>query len=92
MRPGKCVVIYENDTGYMDCIAICDTAAEAYGEAYLALSDGLDAGEYYMTVPENREGDNGYIIECREKKTEKIYAWATVLFYMESGTHEINNL
>ena len=81
--PKKYVVIFEIDTGYMDCIAICDSANEAYGEAYLALSDGLEPGEYRITLPEAREGENGFIIECREKESDKLLQWCTVLFYRE---------
>ena len=84
--PKKYIVILENDTGYMDCIADCNTAEEAYGNAYLQLSDGLDEDtNYYITLPETREGDNGYIIECRNKDDNKINAWCTVLFYREDG-------
>ena len=83
--PKKYVVIYEIDTEYMDCIAICDNAEEAYGHAYLQLGDGLDEGAYYITLPESREGDNGYIIECRDKADDKLIAWCTVLFYREEG-------
>ena len=86
--PRKYVVTYENDTGYMDCIAICDKSAEAYGEAYLALSDGLDEDSYYITLPEKREGENGYVIECRDKKDNKVLNWCTVLFYREEGKQE----
>lgn len=81
--PKKYVVIYEADTGYMDCIAICDKSAEAYGEAYLALCDGLDEDNYYITLADKREGENGYIIECRDKKDNKLLHWCTVLFYRE---------
>lgn len=78
--PEKYVVIYETDMGYMDCIAICDTAEEAYGEAYLALCDDLDEQAHYITLAENREGDNGMIMEVRAKADDKIWAWCTILF------------
>lgn len=80
-KPEKYVVILELDTGYMDCIAICDKANEAYGEAYLALSDGLDVNSYYITLPERREGENGYVMEVVDKETQRITQWVTVLFY-----------
>lgn len=80
-KPKKYVVIYETDTGYMDCIAICDDAAKAYGEAYLQLCDGIDEGSFCITAPEYREGENGMIIELRNKATDKLDAWCTVLFY-----------
>ncbi len=73
------VVILELDTGYMDCVAVCNTAEEAYGEAYLALADGLEPDDYYITLPEHREGDNGFVIETVEKKTGKVYQTVTVL-------------
>lgn len=79
--PNKYVVIYENDTGYMDCVAICDKASEAYGEAYLSLIDGLDENHYYVSIADKREGENGYIIEMVDKDTGKVWAWATILFY-----------
>ena len=78
----KYVVILESDTGYMDCIAICDNADEAYGAAYLALSDGVeDDDKYYLTLPDYREGNNGFVMEIREKEDDKVLYWATVLFY-----------
>ena len=73
------VVILELDTGYMDCLAVCDNAEQAYGEAYLALVDGLDPKDYYISLPEPREGDNGFMIETVEKKTGEIYQTVTVL-------------
>ena len=79
--PDKYVVIYESDTGYMDCVAICDKASEAYGEAYLSLIDGLDENHYYVSLADKREGENGYIIKVVDKDTGKVWAWATILFY-----------
>ena len=73
------VVILELDTGYMDCIAVCGNAEQAYGEAYFALVDGLEPDDYYITLPESREGDNGFVIETVEKKTGKVYQTVTVL-------------
>lgn len=73
------VVILELDTGYMDCLAVCDNAEQAYGEAYLALVDGLEPDDYYISLPEPREGDNGFVIETVEKKTGKTYQTVTVL-------------
>ena len=86
--PKKYVVIYESDTGYMDCVAICDKSSEAYGEAYLALCDGLEEDSYYITFPEQREGENGYIMECRDKNDNKVLHWCTVLFYRYEGDEE----
>ena len=75
------VVILELDTGYMDCVAVCNTAEEAYGEAYLALADNLEPDDYYITLPERREGDNGFVIETVEKKTGKVFQTVTVLIH-----------
>lgn len=86
--PKKYVVIYESDTGYMDCVAICDKSSEAYGEAYLALCDGLEEDSYYITLPEQREGENGYIMECRDKADNKLLHWCTVLFYRDEKSGE----
>lgn len=82
MKPTKYVVILETDSGYMDCIGIYDTAEEAYGKAYLELSDGIEDGAY-ITLPEYREGENGMVIECRNKSENKVVHWCTVLFYRE---------
>ena len=79
----KYVVILEMDNGYIDCIAVCDKASEAYGEAYLALCDDLDDEQYCITPPAYREGENGFIMELKEKKTGKVEQWATVLFYKQ---------
>ncbi len=85
--PKKYVVIFESDTGYMDCIAICDSADEAYGKAYLQLSDGMDDDRQYLTSPGYREGENGMIIHLMDKETDKPDSWCTVLFcdYEEGG-------
>lgn len=90
-RPKKYVVIYEIDTGYMDCVGICDTADEAYGKAYLALCDGLEDDAYYITLPDTCEGDNGYILECRRKEDDKVEHWATVLFWYGDEDEEDAN-
>lgn len=80
-KPSKYVVILELDSGYMECVAICDKPNEAYGEAYLALIDEMDEDSYYVTLAEPREGDNGYILELVDKATHKVKQWVTVLFY-----------
>ena len=79
----KYVVVLEIDTGYIDCIHICDNVKEAYGAAYLELSADLDSEKYYITLPERREGDNGFIMEARCKDDDSVYHWATVLFYRD---------
>lgn len=87
MMSNKYVVIFENDTTYMDCLAICDKAAEAYGEAYLALCDDAE-DDKYITIPERREGDNGFIIQLRNKKDDKVLEWVTVLFYESNNENK----
>ena len=85
----KYVVVFEiPDTGYMDCIAVCDTAAEAYGHAYLELIDGLEEDAYYISLADKREGENGYVIECVNKETGVVLSIATVLFYKSEGSEE----
>ena len=88
----KYVVIFEiPDTGYMDCIAVCDTAAEAYGQAYLELIDGLDGDAYYISLADNREGYNGYVMECVAKETGKVLQCATILFYRPEETEGVQS-
>ena len=82
MSTKKCVVIYENDTGYTDCVAICDKPAEAYGEAYLYLCDDND-DPYYITAPEIAEGGEDYVIHRKRQEDGTIIDWCKVLFYQE---------
>lgn len=82
MSAKKCVVIYEDDTGYADCVAICDKPAEAYGEAYLYLCDDID-DPYYIMAPEKGEGGEGYVIYRKRQEDGKIIDWCKVLFYQE---------
>lgn len=77
----KFVVIFEIDTGYMECIALCDNAEEAYGHAYLRLQYDMNSDDYYLTMADRREGENGFIMECINKKTQKAEQWCTVLFF-----------
>lgn len=79
----KYCVIAELDNGYMDCVAICESEAEAYGKAYLCLVDGLDEDKYRISLPNAREGDNGVIIECADTETGKAVQWVTILRYKE---------
>lgn len=85
MQPNKYVVVAEvPSTGYINCVAICDAPARAYGEAYLALCDGIgdDADdEYYITPPVYREGEGGMLIELKQKDTGETLQCVTVLFY-----------
>lgn len=82
-KPIKYIVIYELDTGYMDCVGIFDNTNEAYGKAYLALCEYLQEDNFYVTEPGYREGENGMIIHAYERETNKLLAWVTVLFYCE---------
>ena len=75
------VVILELDNGYMDCVHVCYRKNEAYGAAYLALTDGIDADSYYVSLAENKEGDNGVIIELKDKNDDKVIQWVTILTY-----------
>jgi hypothetical protein len=75
------VVILELDNGYMDCIHVCYRKSEAYGAAYLVLTDGMDSDGYYVSLAENREGDNGVIIELKDKDDDKVIQWVTILTY-----------
>ena len=81
--------------GYMDCVAICDTAVEAYGHAYSYLCGGVADGFRYeairdkrITTADYREGENGMVM-CREDiKTGEIEEIMTVLFYEEETQDE----
>lgn len=85
----KYVVIQESpDTGFIQCVAVCDNAAQAYGEAMFALVDGIEPDEFYLTVPERREGDCGYFMELRRKGEETAFEIATVLFYEEEKKND----
>ena len=79
----KYIVVLENDYGYMDCVAICDNEIEAYGKAFLALTDGLDEKEYYVTPPYPREGENGYVIAAKSHTDNSVVFFVTVLEYRE---------
>ncbi len=84
MKHKQYVVILENDDGYIHCVKVCENFNEAYGAAYLALTDGIEEEDsYYITIPMKREGENGYVIELRRKVNNQT-AWSTtVLFYEE---------
>lgn len=84
-EPSKYVVICEIDSGYMDCVAICDNADEAYGKAYLELIDGLDEDNCYVTLPKEIEGENGYFMEVVDGTTKEVLNRVTILFYEDGG-------
>lgn len=97
MKTRKYVVIQElPEGGYMDCVAICDTAVEAYGHAYSCLcglcggllADGFryeDIRDKRITMADYREGENGMVM-CREDlKTGEIEEIMTVLFYEDES-------
>lgn len=80
MKTIKYVVIIEiPDSGYIDCIAICDTIEEAFGRAYLELCDEREQEKYYVTILEQAEGENGFHMECRCKDDDSVYHSASVL-------------
>lgn len=81
MKSEKCVVIVElPDTGYIECIAICDGLAEAFGKAYSNLTDGISDEGYHISIPQDCEGRNGYIMELTGTDG-KIDQRAIILFY-----------
>lgn len=93
MKTRKYVVIQElPEGGYMDCVAICDTAVEAYGHAYSCLCGGVADGFRYealrdkrITMADYREGENGMVM-CREDlKTGETEEIMTVLFYEDES-------
>lgn len=84
MKTIKYVVVIEiPDSGYIDCIAICDTIEEAFGRAYLELCDECDQKKYYVTILEQMEGENGFCMECRCKDDDSVYHSASVLMYRQ---------
>ena len=93
-KPSKyCVVIELPSTGYMDCVAICDNAYEAYGRAMIAMCDGLDRDESdirRLTLPDYREGENGMVMSLENTATGETEQIATVLFYRED-TEDADN-
>ena len=81
----KYVVVVEGTEGYMECAGICDSEDAAFGKAYLWLAKDEPSEKFYVTTPEVREGENGYIIYLIEKETGKEKFFATVLEY-EDGS------
>lgn len=75
----KYVVVFELDGGYMDCVAVCDNITEAYGYAFCALVEGVDSGAY-VALPDSREGNNGVLMELKDKTTDEVLQWVTILF------------
>ena len=77
----KYVVVHEfPDTGYMEYKGVCDNKEQAYGMAYFARVNGLEADEYYITLSEDRMGENGKIFDIRLKENGTVYAYVTVLY------------
>ena len=90
--PDKYVVLLELETGYIECVSICDNPREAYGTAYLAATNDIDDSDnYYVTPPSKREGENGYMFEVRRKSDDDLYSIATVLFYRKEEMAENND-
>ena len=76
----KYIVLLENESGYIDCEAVCSTKEEAYGHAYLSLTEGIDESFYYVTLPELREG-GGIKMELRDRRDYSLLTYATILLY-----------
>jgi len=73
-------VIITSDSGYVQCIGICDNINEAFGKAYLDLTDGYDDGALFsVTVPERSEGDCGYVINLVERQSGSTVWTALIL-------------
>ena len=78
----KYVVVQEiPGSDFMDCVAICDSEEQAFGEAYLCMSDGVNPEDYYLTIPEDREGEQGAVISRVFRDTEDTDLIVTVLYY-----------
>ena len=80
MDDRKYIVLLENESGYIDCEAVCSTKEEAYGSAYLSLIEGLDESFYYVTLPELREG-GGVKMELRDRRDYSLLTYATIILY-----------
>lgn len=89
MKTVKYVVLLEIPaSGYIDCIAICDSIDEAFGHAYLNLCEDRDEEKYYITIPVQTEGENGFVMECRCKDDDSIYEAATVVIYRQEDKEQ----
>ena len=82
-------VISTSDSGYVQCIGICDNINEAFGKAYLDLTDGYDDGALFsVTVPERSEGDCGYVINLVERQSGST-VWTALI--LEVKDEQINS-
>ena len=82
-------VISTSDSGYVQCIGICDNINEAFGKAYLDLTDGYDNGALFsVTVPERSEGDCGYVINLVERQSGST-VWTALI--LEVKDEQINS-
>lgn len=85
----KYAVISTSDSGYVQCIGICDNINEAFGKAYLDLTDGYDDGALFsVTVPERSEGDCGYVINLVERSSGST-VWTALI--LEVKDEQINS-
>jgi hypothetical protein len=84
MKTVKYVVLLEIPaSGYIDCIAVCESIDEAFGQAYLKLCGDKDQEKFYITIPMQTEGENGFLMECRFKGDDSVYESASVLMYRQ---------
>lgn len=61
MAKSNYVVILTSDTGYIQCVGVCETYAEAIGRAYASVSDGYDDSSlFHVTIPIKTEGEQGW--------------------------------
>lgn len=74
----KFVAIIECASGYMEGVGIYDTMGEAFGSAYLKLTEDAD-DEDNVSAPCNNEGETGWVMELRKKDEPKVVEWATIL-------------
>ena len=81
-------VISTSDSGYVQCIGICDNINEAFGKAYLDLTDGYDDGALFsVTVPERTEGDCGYVINLVDRSGSTV--WTALI--LEVKDEQVNS-
>ena len=84
MSGKKYVVIFESpDTNYSLCVRICEGKEEAFGAAYLALTDVLDweTDSGYVAMPREMECREGYVLEFRYKENHELCCFASIYLY-----------
>lgn len=81
-------VVITSDDGYTQCIGICEDIEEAFGKAFLDLTDGYDDGALFsVTVPERAEGDCGWVINLVDR--ERSTVWTALI--LEVKDEQINS-